>query len=238
MADAKQNQHIEAALDYHESTKHSEESLQADPHFLDFDNQPLPFKIYTGRGVCSSHTRSGDSRPRDAAGPGCNLAARQPCNRGDGREITRPCDALSGSVSGCGHYQAQAPRRWGGLFPRLSQYGGALYHIDLYVVTGDLPDLPAGVYHFGPHDFSLYRLRAGDYRAVLVAASGRHPSITRAPVTLVSASTYWRKRVEISGPRVSPLLLGQRHAPRESACRCRSAGSGIEHRNGILRCRC
>ena len=48
MADANQNQHIDAALHYHESTKHSEESVCADPHVLDFDNQPLPFKIYDG----------------------------------------------------------------------------------------------------------------------------------------------------------------------------------------------
>ena len=45
---------------------------------------------------------------------------------------------------------------------------GALYHIDLYVVCGDLEGLEAGVYQFSPQDFSLRRLRAGDYRSVLV----------------------------------------------------------------------
>jgi SagB-type dehydrogenase family enzyme len=69
---------------------------------------------------------------------------------------------------------------------------GALYHIDLYLVAGDLPGLAAGVYHFGPHDFSLHRLREGDYRAALVEASGRSPDLVRAPVVIASASTYWR----------------------------------------------
>ena len=32
---------------------------------------------------------------------------------------------------------------------------GALYHIDLYLVCGDLEDLDAGVYQFSPQDFSL-----------------------------------------------------------------------------------
>src|SRR6202521_965586 len=40
------NHNSEAALTYHEATKHSYASVRANPHFLDFSNQPLPFKIY------------------------------------------------------------------------------------------------------------------------------------------------------------------------------------------------
>ena len=69
---------------------------------------------------------------------------------------------------------------------------GALYHVDLYLVAGDLPDLAAGVYHFAPHDFALRRLREGDWRGVLLAASGESPDLARAPVVIASASTYWR----------------------------------------------
>ena len=69
---------------------------------------------------------------------------------------------------------------------------GALYHIDLYLVCGDLPGLAAGVYHFGPHDFALRKLRVGDYRGILVRASANEPAIAKAPLIVVSASTYWR----------------------------------------------
>ena len=69
---------------------------------------------------------------------------------------------------------------------------GALYHIDLYVVCGDLEDLDAGVYQFSPQDFALRKLRAGDYRSVLVAATGEEPAIVAAPCVIVSASTFWR----------------------------------------------
>ena len=69
---------------------------------------------------------------------------------------------------------------------------GALYHIDLYLVCSDLPGLKAGVYHFGPQDFALRRLRDGDYRNALVQASGREPAIANAPAIIVCASTYWR----------------------------------------------
>jgi len=40
------NVNTEEAWNYHEATKHSYTSVRANPHFLDFGNQPLPFKIY------------------------------------------------------------------------------------------------------------------------------------------------------------------------------------------------
>ena len=69
---------------------------------------------------------------------------------------------------------------------------GARYHLELYVVCGDLPDLEAGVYHYGAHDHSLRQLRSGDFRGVLVDASGREPSLAEAPVVVVLTSTFWR----------------------------------------------
>ena len=40
------NRDTAATVDYHEATKHSEQSTRASRHFLDWDNKPLPFKIY------------------------------------------------------------------------------------------------------------------------------------------------------------------------------------------------
>ncbi|MBI3301584.1 MAG: SagB/ThcOx family dehydrogenase, partial [Deltaproteobacteria bacterium] len=69
---------------------------------------------------------------------------------------------------------------------------GALYHIELYLVCGDLPDLDAGVYHFGPGDLALRRLRKGDYRGTLMHATGGEPSVAQAPLSVVCTGTYWR----------------------------------------------
>src|SRR6266478_4052552 len=55
-----------------------------------------------------------------------------------------------------------------------------------------LPDLEAGVYHFGPHDFALRRLRAGDHRAAVVAATASEAAIAAAPVIVACTSTFWR----------------------------------------------
>jgi len=40
------NRNLEATWSYHNATKHSYASVRSNPHFLDWDNQPSPFKIY------------------------------------------------------------------------------------------------------------------------------------------------------------------------------------------------
>src|SRR5574341_1036885 len=40
------NRQVEAAWTYHNSTKHSYQSVRSSRHSLDFSNQPIPFKIY------------------------------------------------------------------------------------------------------------------------------------------------------------------------------------------------
>jgi SagB-type dehydrogenase family enzyme len=69
---------------------------------------------------------------------------------------------------------------------------GARYHLELYFVCGDLPDLAAGVYHYAADDHSLRQLRAGDLRGVVVEATGHAPSVAQAPVVLAMTSTFWR----------------------------------------------
>jgi SagB-type dehydrogenase family enzyme len=69
---------------------------------------------------------------------------------------------------------------------------GALYHIELYLATAERDDLPAGLYHYGAHDHALRRLRAGDVRGTLVAATGESDSVASAPLVFVLTSTFWR----------------------------------------------
>ena len=40
------NHDVEVGRRYHEETKHSEWSVRSSRHFLDWENQPLPFKVY------------------------------------------------------------------------------------------------------------------------------------------------------------------------------------------------
>ena len=186
MQRATPNRDTGAALDYHERTKHDEARLRVEPHYLDWSNQPIPFKLY--RSVESVplpadvDTLTGTSTPALAA-----LAAPL---HGEARALDLETLAR---VLFLGAGITKRKRYTGGeIYFRAYANTGALYHIDLYVVTAPLGALPAGVWHFGPNDFALHRLREGDYRAMLAEASGAHPRVENAAAVLVSASTYWR----------------------------------------------
>jgi SagB-type dehydrogenase family enzyme len=74
--------------------------------------------------------------------------------------------------------------------------GGRCYPSELYLATRELPDLPAGLYHYAPARHALERLRATDARADLVrclAAPPHRPPAVVAVFTSVfsrTAATY------------------------------------------------
>lgn len=174
-----------AARAYHDCTKHSRASVAGDRHGLDWDNMPRPFKLYADlEPIPLPRDFSPSTRPalESIADPGAA--------QGDGPHLDLA--ALARLL----HLSAGIVRRktypGGTVSFRAAACTGALYHIDLYVVCGPLPDLEAGVYHFGPHDFALRRLRNGDYRRALVQATGDNPAIAAAPATIACTSTFWR----------------------------------------------
>lgn len=179
------NRHVEAAWGYHDGTKHSARSVRSSSHFLDFSNQPLPVKIYKGLEPIPL--------PRDVTPLGTpTLAAIAAPGTGQAGERVPDLNALSQLFHlAAGITHEHRGEGWEIQF-RAAACTGALYHIELYVVSGDLPGLSAGLYHFGVHDFALRRLRAGDYRGVLVGATGGEPSVAAAPAVVVCTGTYWR----------------------------------------------
>jgi SagB-type dehydrogenase family enzyme len=184
MAAAKRNHETTASWAYHNATKHSFRSVRDNVHFLDWPNKPLPFKIYT--------TLSPIGLPREVPPlvmPALEAISRQAETAGDAIPDLKDLAQIlyySAGVTKVKQYPG------GDIMFRAAACTGALYEIELYLVCGDLPELEAGVYHFSPHDFSLRRLRRGDYRGVIARATAREPSVTSAPVTIICTGTYWR----------------------------------------------
>jgi SagB-type dehydrogenase family enzyme len=176
---------IQAASKYHEETKHSYWSVRNHPHFLDWANKPLPFKIYPGIETFPI--------PRDVSQTGVAalsaIADRVLSLRADSvpglQDLTRIL-YFSGGIT------KQRTYPGGEIYFRAAACTGALYEIELYVVAGGLPDLDAGVYHFNPADVSLGLLRRGDFRGNLAEATAMESVVAHAPLIIICTGTYWR----------------------------------------------
>src|SRR5438067_5194074 len=177
-----QNHDTAYALNYHESTKHSEISLRTSGHYLDWANRPSQFKIYEDLTSVSLPRNF----PRPDAEPLLAISGRvvqtEPLNLG----LTELAELLYFSAGLTRKYRFGSELH----YMRAASATGALYPIELYVVAGDIEGLEAGVYHFDPLGFQLSRIRIGDYRTELAAASNE--SITLAPATIAFTSMAWK----------------------------------------------
>jgi SagB-type dehydrogenase family enzyme len=179
------NRETAAAWKYHDDTKHSYQSIRTNPHYLDWEIQPLPFKIFPDIEPIplDQHLSSSGTPALEAISM---IALEAEGSARLMRQTLAELLFLSAGITRRRRYPG------GEMLFRAAACTGALYHIDLYTVCSDLADLEAGVYHFSPHDFALRKLRQGDYRSVVVRASGSEPSLAAAPAILISASTFWR----------------------------------------------
>jgi SagB-type dehydrogenase family enzyme len=170
------NRDISRAWAYHNATKHSEWSIRAVPHYLDWDNQPFAHKIYT--------TVEPIPLPRDAEQTGISALSAISTTGipSDGESIPSLSDLARILFFSAGITKKKT-YPGGETYFRAASCTGALYEIELYVVCGELPGLRSGVYHFAPGDFALRLLRTGDYRGAL-----EH----RVPAAVICTGTYWR----------------------------------------------
>ena len=178
------NHNVEAAWSYHDATKHSYASVRANPHFLDFSNQPLPFKIYPAL----EPSRLPDEMRQTGVAALSAIADSVPSQTNATPDLTAVAQLLYLSAG----ITRQRKYSGGEIYFRAAACTGALYEVELYLICGDLPGLGAGVYHFAPAEFGLRKLRTGDYRSVLVEATCSEPAVAHAPLTIACTCTYWR----------------------------------------------
>lgn len=162
-----QNQDIQAARDYHEATKLA---------YINLSNKPPLYKVYVGGELVALPM------------PAPEMVAEPPGATGS-LDITTLARLLYFSA---GLVHKRVLPLAGEVHYRAAASAGALYPIEVYLVCRDIPGLAAGLYHFSPLEFSLRRLRAGDYRGALLAAAGGDPQVAAAPGILVFTAMFWR----------------------------------------------
>ncbi len=177
------NRDTKAAWHYHNGTKHPGGDLMTPLHRFDPMRPPIPFKTYTDlepiplpldladRGISALDAISAEAPPTEAGVDIEVLTRVLHFSAGITKTISRPQGEMAFRAAAC---------------------TGALYHIELYVVCGNVPGLEAGVYQFDPRAAALKRLRAGDYRRSLVELSGNEPGVAAASAVLVYTDVFWR----------------------------------------------
>lgn len=191
-----ENRKIEAALKYHEATKHSYASIRANRHGLDWANQPLPFKIYPTLEplrLPSEARQTGVAALSAIAAVSSSATLSAKAGGGPAETNAAPdLEALAQLLFLSAGITRKRKFPGGEIYFRAAACTGALYEVELYVICGSLANLEAGVYHFAPAEFGLRRLRAGDYRGALVEATGGEAAMAHAPVIVACTCTYWR----------------------------------------------
>jgi len=170
------------ALNYHEATKHSEISLQTSTHYLNWANKPSQFKMYED--VAS--TVLPRNFPHPEADPLVAISGHPLQTKVPKLGLTELAELLYFTAGLTRKYRFGSELH----YMRAASATGALYPIELYVIAGDIAGLEAGVYHFDPLGFQLSRLRKGDYRTELAAAS--NASVATAAATIAFTSFAWK----------------------------------------------
>ncbi len=176
------NSNTNFAKEFHENTKHSKISVR-EVQELDWENRPFPYKVYTRL-------------------PSIKLRRDFPHPTRNAIECLTEYETLGGTINlttiteilyfAAGITKTIKSPSGETYDFRAAACTGARYEIEVYLACGEIEGLAAGVYHFNPKDFSLRRLRDGDYRSFLYAAAGEHEGILSAPVTLILTAIHWR----------------------------------------------
>jgi SagB-type dehydrogenase family enzyme len=200
------NNEIRYAIDYHEATKHSEASLMTSRHYLDFNNKPIPFKIYL---ELPSITLPISFPTPEVNALSCisGMISQRSHHNTNGLTTTTKTSRNSNNSSNTPELDAENLAEilffsagitremkypYGNYYMRAASATGALYPIELYVVCDDISsNLMAGVYHFSPADFSLTQIRKGTYKRYLAAAANNQ-DIANSAITVVFTSFAWR----------------------------------------------
>lgn len=184
------NYETEAAWAYHNGTKHPNGILLDRYHRYSAKDRPLPYKQYKG---ASKIKLAPDKSPGKATA--LDAISLPPIQ---GQVHIPTFDILSRILYfSCGITKTiDFGQPLGKVEFRAAPCTGALYHIEAYLVCGQIPGLDAGIYHYSPEDNSLSIVRTGDYRRFLSVATGNEYSASTAPATLVFTDVFQRNSIK------------------------------------------
>lgn len=83
-----------------------------------------------------------------------------------------------------------------GGYLRTAPSAGALYPLEVYLVAGEVENLPPGLYHYRPARHDLLPAKSGDLRSQLAQAALEQDCVRDGAITMVFAAVYARTRAK------------------------------------------
>ena len=164
--------------EYHESTKHSVESLRRAPHVLDWANMPNPFRHYEGVPVLD--LPADPPIPETSALDVLHGAARS-TPAGDGPAFLSQLLFYSASISASKRVPSTGYR----YALRVNPSSGNLHPTEFHFLTRGLKEWPDGLYHYRPSAHMAEQRATGDLEIKLAGSP--------APIVFVLTSIAWRE---------------------------------------------
>src|ERR1700676_2837940 len=196
--------------EYHESTKHSVESLRLAPHVLDWANMPDPFRHYEGVPVLDL--------PADPPIPEIpaldvlhGVSGATPA--GDGPTFLSQLLFYSAAISASKRVPSTGYR----YALRVNPSSGNLHPTEFHFLTRGLKEWPDGLYHYRPSAHMAEQRALGDLEMKLAG--------TPAPIVFVLTSIAWREAWKYRDRAYRYCLHDIGHAWQALTLAARSLGS-------------
>jgi len=136
----------EDMLRYHEETKHHADRYARSLGYMDWDNQPNPFRVYEGAPIVNLPLLSQDP-------PGGHIALYEPVWPCAPMTLANVAGFLELSV-GLSAWKAISGSRWS---LRMNPSSGNLHPTETHLVLPDIQGCGAGIYHYSPLQHALER---------------------------------------------------------------------------------
>jgi SagB-type dehydrogenase family enzyme len=195
--------------EYHESTKHSVESLRRVRHTLDWANMPDPFRHYEGVPVLDL--------PADPPAPA--ISALEVLQGGSGRTIANDGPVFLSQVlfySAAISAAKRVPSTGSKYALRVNPSSGNLHPTEFHFATRGLKDWPDGLYHYRASSHTAEQRALGNFATRLADID--------APIVFVLTSIAWREAWKYRDRAYRYCLHDMGHAWQALALAARSLG--------------
>ena len=214
------NTEIGRLFAYHDRTKHTYLSVRTVPHFLDWDNQPNPFRVFSGAATVPLPVPVSLPAPLFSTLRGAVSLQGTPAPWSPSRLSALLFHSLA--ISAWKRVRGTDFR----YSLRVNPSSGNLHPTEAHLALRGTEGLPAGLYHYRAMDHVLECRRQGSALETLAVLLGQ-PAVAQAELALVLSSIFWRESWKYRDRAYRYCLHDMGHAMASVALAARGLGAHV-----------